>query len=108
MYVLDLLTTKHADECPYLSLLVPGLNLLAVPRAHLRTKADGAFAVVAPTLWKDLPGNVQVAISVDTLKRLLQTHLFKEASDQICAHYFNDVTVCFCDCLMISFLRFML
>ena len=56
-----------------------GLNVsleehtLCILRARLNGKAR-----VAPKLWNDLPLEIRMAKSVDTLKKCLNTHLFSK------------------------------
>lgn len=40
---------------------------------------DGAFEVEASTLWQALPLDFRSAVAVDSLKRQLKAHLFKQA-----------------------------
>ena len=47
----------------------------------LRTLGDRSFAVAAPALSNNLPNAIRSATSNKPLKKLLQTHLFKIASD---------------------------
>lgn len=60
---------------PYHQLLLQSLLVINCP--CLKTKGDGAFEVVAPTLRNTLPSDVQSAISVDAFKKQLKTPLFK-------------------------------
>ena len=39
---------------------------------------DRAFSFVAPKLWNSLPNNVRKAVSLDTFKKSLKTHLFEK------------------------------
>ena len=54
-------------------------NLLAVPRAKLKTKGDCAFAALAPRLWNNLPTSIRSAESVDCFKKHLKTYFFRMA-----------------------------
>ena len=44
-----------------------------------KTLDDHAFVASAPKLWKDLPLEIRMARSVDTLKKFLKTLLFSKA-----------------------------
>lgn len=44
---------------------------------------DRAFAVCAPRLWNDLPDAIRGALSLNSFKALLKTHLFRQ-------HYFKN------------------
>ena len=54
-------------------------HLLSVPRTHLKTRGDRAFAAVAPKLWNALPLHLRSADSVDSFKNVLKTFLFGQA-----------------------------
>lgn len=73
LYIVDLLPPKTITQ----SLRSSNKGLLEVSVSHLKTKGDRAFAVVAPTLWNALPLPLKTAVSVDSFKRLLKTHLFR-------------------------------
>ena len=53
--------------------------LLQVPVSRLKSYGDCAFSVAAPTLWNRLPADVRNASSLENLKSILKTHLFKVA-----------------------------
>ncbi|KAK0139909.1 hypothetical protein N1851_023185 [Merluccius polli] len=55
------------------------LGLLSVPRSTCKSKGDRAFAVLAPTLWNSLPHSLRLTEFLDSFKRLLKTHLYREA-----------------------------
>ncbi len=48
--------------------------LLATPRSRLKTKADRAFAVRAPTLWNSLPEELRLEDSLLFFQLSLKTH----------------------------------
>ena len=73
LYIVELLPPKPNAR----SLRSSNKGLLEVPVSYLKTKGDRAFAVVAPTLWNALPLPLKTAVSVDSFKRLLKTHLFQ-------------------------------
>ena len=52
-----------------------------MPRSRLKTYGDGAFSVVAPKLWNQLPPELRGVTSVDQFRRHLKTYLFKLAYD---------------------------
>ena len=45
----------------------------------LATLGDRSFTFVAPKLWNKLPCDIRNASNLDHFKRLLKTHLFREA-----------------------------
>ena len=53
--------------------------LLQVPVSRLKSYGDCAFSVAAPTLWNRLPADIRNASSLENLKSVLKTHLFKVA-----------------------------
>ena len=73
LYLLDLLPPKPNKRL----LRSSDKGLLEVPATNLKTKGDRAFAFVAPTLWNALPLPFRNAVSVDSFKRMLKTHLFR-------------------------------
>ena len=54
-------------------------HLLVVPRTKLKTRGDRAFEVMAPRLWNTLPLYLRTTSTEDTFKKLLKTHLFRQA-----------------------------
>ena len=72
LYLADLLPPKP-NRRPLRS---SDKGLLEVPVTNLKTKGDRAFAFVAPTLWNALPLPLKNAVSVESFKRMLKTHLF--------------------------------
>ena len=62
---------------PSRSLRSQSQKLLQVPRAHTQHYGQRAFSISAPTLWNQLPSNIRAAPTLDTFKKLLKTHLFK-------------------------------
>ena len=73
-YIKDLLPPKTNKRL----LRSSDKGLLEVPGTKLKTKGDRAFAVVAPTLWNALPLILKNAVSVESFKSLLKTHLFRQ------------------------------
>ena len=55
-------------------------RFLVTPSTHYKRVGDRAFSNSAPSLWNQLPLLIKNASSVDTFKKLLKTHLFKQAS----------------------------
>ena len=54
------------------------LNLLSVPHTRLKTRGDRAFEVVAPKLWNALPAPLWSGDSVNSFKKQVKTHLFRQ------------------------------
>ena len=54
-------------------------NLLIPLSARLKLYGDRSFSVAGPRLWNALPDDIRLCQSLDTFKRMLKTHLFKEA-----------------------------
>jgi hypothetical protein len=53
----------------------------AVPRlaycsAKKKTAGDGAYSVVAPWLWNELPADIRSCRAIEAFKKQLKTHLF--------------------------------
>ena len=49
----------------------------------LATLGDRSFTFAAPKLWNKLPCDIRNASNLDHLKRLVKTHLFREAYSSI-------------------------
>ena len=64
---------------PSRSLRSAALRKLVEPRSHKRRSGDRAFRNCAPRLWNNLPHEVTECTTVDSFKRQLKHHLFKEA-----------------------------
>ena len=78
-YLGELLTYKN--KCNY-NLRSTSEILLQQHRIKtLRTLGDRSFAVAAPKLWNNLPNAIRSARSINSFKKLLNTHLFKIAFD---------------------------
>ena len=73
-YISDLIETHN----PKRALRSCDKNLLIVPRSRTRY-GDRAFSKAAPSLWNVLPQNIKSAKTVAEFKKLLKTHLFREA-----------------------------
>ena len=54
-------------------------NKLIIPKSRLKSYGDRAFSVAGPKLWNELDDELRLCTKLDTFKRLLKTHLFKEA-----------------------------
>ena len=52
--------------------------LLEIKRTNLVTAGDRSFVHVAPCLWNELPYSLRAANSVETIKTLLKTFLFRK------------------------------
>ena len=52
---------------------------LVVPHSRLKGYGDRAFAVVAPTLWNNLPEHIRRAKTLESFKTLIKTELFVKA-----------------------------
>ena len=52
---------------------------LAQPKTRTKKFGDRAFCTCAPKLWNELPQVIKCAESIDSLKTLLKTYLFKFA-----------------------------
>ena len=52
---------------------------LVVPHSRLKGYGDRAFAVVAPTLWNNLPEHIRRAKTLGSFKTLIKTELFVKA-----------------------------
>ena len=55
----------------------PSQMLLQVPVSRLKSYGDCAFSVAAPTLWNRLSVDIRNASSLENVKSVLKTHLFK-------------------------------
>ena len=81
-------TTKPAIVTPCLYRKVPASRRhlgsasrhhLVVPRHNLSTYGRRAFAVAGPAAWNSLSDDLcDPALSIDSFRRLLNTHLFSE------------------------------
>ena len=54
-------------------------GFLSVPRTHFKTRGDHAFQSAAPKLWNSLPTSLRALETVDSFKKQLKTHLFRQA-----------------------------
>ena len=54
-------------------------SLLIIPRTKLKTFANRAFSVAAPTTWNALPKHIRDAPDLLSFKCALKTHLYQEA-----------------------------
>ena len=52
---------------------------LVEPRANMATYGDRAFSIAAPKLWNKLPKYIKDAGTVYSFKKLLKSHLFRDA-----------------------------
>ena len=53
--------------------------LLEQPHTRLKSGGDRAFSKAAPVLWNRLPSDVRDAETLDAFKRILKTHLYRQA-----------------------------
>ena len=51
---------------------------LKVPYVSKESHASRSFSVCAPKLWNKLPQHIRIALDLETFKRKLKTHLFKQ------------------------------
>lgn len=72
-YVADLLNRY----IPARRLRSSSKKLLVVPTIRTKTYGQRAFSYAAPYLWNLLPEHLKDATSVDSFKRMLKTHFFK-------------------------------
>jgi hypothetical protein len=81
-YLSDLLTPYK----PTRTLRSCSTQSLVVPKSRLKNYGDRAFAVAAPKLWNTLPQAIKEKTSLDSFKKALKSHLFREAfgSEQGC------------------------
>ena len=56
--------------------------LLQQPRARLASYGDRAFAIVAPSLWNQVPYDIRASSSVTIFKKRLKTYLFSKVLRQ--------------------------
>ena len=56
-------------------------NLLTVPSVRTKTYGERRFDKAASTLWNNLPSQLRNAKNIECFKRLLKTHLFRQAYD---------------------------
>lgn len=63
---------------PTRSLRSANQGKLLVPKTRLVSYGDRAFSVVGPRLWNSLPIKIQNCPSVNSFKKNLKTHLFKQ------------------------------
>ena len=74
-YLRDMLHIKNTSR----TLRSNGSYLLVIPRTKHKTFADRAFSVSAPTLWNQLPESIQNIQDPLSFKKMVKTHLIKEA-----------------------------
>lgn len=74
-YLLELLTPHQ----PLHGLRSSFANNFAQPRTHTKTYGDRSFSAAVPRLWNPLPLSIKDSNSVETFKKHLKTHLFKQA-----------------------------
>ena len=55
------------------------LQLLPLRTITKKTLGDRSFMASAPKLWNRLPSNVRAINDLNCFKRLLKTHLFRQA-----------------------------
>ena len=54
-------------------------HLLCVPECHYASTRCRAFGIAGPSEWNKLPKDIKTSSSVDSFKRALKTHLFRQA-----------------------------
>lgn len=64
---------------PQRSLRSTNQLLLQQPSSRTKSYGDRAFSVAAPKLWNQLPTDIRSCDSYTVFKKLLKTHLFKDA-----------------------------
>ena len=52
--------------------------MVVVPLYSGERSAGTSYSVAAPKLWNSLPANIRNSRSLDTFKKHLKTHYFKE------------------------------
>ena len=52
---------------------------LKIPNSRLKSYGDRSFSVAGPVLWNRLPRELRLCSKLETFKRDLKTHLFREA-----------------------------
>ena len=75
-YVCDLLSKKNNSHH---SLRSNSGNLLVTPKSRTVTYGDRNFINIAPRLWNDLHPSLRDCDQLSKFKRLLKTHLFRQA-----------------------------
>ena len=76
-YITEIITMKPKSRY---NLRSDSELLLQKPEVKsLSTLGDRSFAFAAPTLWNKLPAEIRHAKTVDSFKKLLKTHFFKQA-----------------------------
>ena len=58
--------------------LIDAPDRLIVPLYSGERSAGTSYSVAAPKLWNSLPANIKSSRSLDTFKKHLKTHYFKE------------------------------
>ena len=53
--------------------------LLHIPKTKLPTGGDRSFSSYAPSLWNKIPAEIRASKNVETFKKQLKTHYFKQA-----------------------------
>ena len=73
-YITDLLVPYH----PTRSLRSSNSNLLSTPRVQLKKYGERAFTFSGPSIWNSLPIELRLITNLNTFKRHLKAHLFRE------------------------------
>ena len=76
VYIQDLLTEQ---PCVRHSRHRENQLLLHVPKTKLPTGGDRSFSSYAPSLWNKIPAEIRASKNVETFKKQLKTHYFKQA-----------------------------
>ena len=74
-YIADLLVLY----VPTRALRSAGQNLLAEKRVSLKRTGERAYSFAAAKLWNQLPATLRACDNLNDFKRMLKTHLFREA-----------------------------
>jgi hypothetical protein len=80
-YLCDMISLHTNDHS--MSLRSSATLGLTTPRTRMVSYGDRAFTCIAPRLWNLLPASIKNAPSVAYFKRLLKTHLFKNAYETL-------------------------
>ena len=62
----------------FMSQSIDAPDRLIVPLYSGERSAGTSYSVAAPKLWNSLPANIRSSRSLDTFKKHLKTHYFKE------------------------------
>ena len=74
LYITDLLSDYH----PSRSLRSASQSLLCSPSVNTSYYGNRSFSVAAPLIWNQLPYGIRKSTSLNSFKKSLKTHLFRE------------------------------